>query len=157
MAPGCDYAVARVRAMRGRLLGRAGITNLLAQPGLPARLEFLKRTDYGEALAAHLSREPDPLVAAERGLRACLMDDLARIDRFLRGERLQALFRAILAFAFRELRAHRVFAHCEPANVASARVMEKVGMQCEGILHRWTMHPNRSDEPRDCYCYAITK
>ena len=98
MAAGCDYANARVRAMRGRLLGRAGITNLLAQPGLPARLEFLKRTDYGEALAAHVGRDPDPLVAAERGLRARLMDDLARIDRFLRGERLQALFRAILAF-----------------------------------------------------------
>jgi hypothetical protein len=83
--------------MRGGLLGRAGITDLLAQPGLLARLEFLKRTDYGEALAAHVGREPDLLVAAERGLRARLMDDLARIDRFLSGEQLQVLFRAILA------------------------------------------------------------
>lgn len=98
MAAGCDYANARVRAMRGRLLGRAGITDLLAQPGLPARLEFLKRTDYGEVLAAHLSRGPDPLAAAERALRARLVDDLARIDRFFRGERLQGLFRAVLAF-----------------------------------------------------------
>ena len=36
----CDYANARVRAMKGRLLGPNGITELLAQPGLdgPARL-----------------------------------------------------------------------------------------------------------------------
>jgi RimJ/RimL family protein N-acetyltransferase len=37
--------------------------------------------------------------------------------------------RAVLGFAFRELGAHRVFSHCEPANVASARVMEKAGMR----------------------------
>ncbi|OFW05197.1 MAG: hypothetical protein A3I61_10580 [Acidobacteria bacterium RIFCSPLOWO2_02_FULL_68_18] len=98
MAAGCDYAVARVRAMRGRLLGRAGIAALLAEPGLAARLEFLKRTDYGEAIAAHLGGEPDPLAGVERGLRARLMDDLARIDRFLAGERVRALFRSVLAF-----------------------------------------------------------
>lgn len=98
MTAGCDYANARVRAMRGRLLGRAGIENLLAQSGLSARLEYLKRTDYGDTLAAHLGREPDQLAAVERGLRARFMGDLARIDRFLEGERPRALFRAFLAF-----------------------------------------------------------
>ena len=92
-----DYANARVRGMKGRLLGPKGITGLLAQPGLAARLDYLKKTDYGEAVAAHLMREPDPLRGAERGLRARLIDDFLRIDRFLRGERVRALFRAVVA------------------------------------------------------------
>jgi ribosomal-protein-alanine N-acetyltransferase len=47
--------------------------------------------------------------------------------------------RAVLGFGFRELGLHRVYATCRPANVASSRVMEKVGMQREGHLrrHRW--------------------
>lgn len=52
---------------------------------------------------------------------------------------------------------YRVWAVCDVENQASARVLEKVGMQREGILRRWSVHPNRSDEPRDCYCYALTK
>ncbi len=52
---------------------------------------------------------------------------------------------------------YRVWAVCDMENVASARVLEKVGMQREGILRRYIMHPNVSDEPRDCYCYAIVK
>ncbi len=49
---------------------------------------------------------------------------------------------------------HRVWAVCDTANLASARVMEKVGMTREGILKRWTVHPNVSSEPRDCFVYA---
>lgn len=41
---------------------------------------------------------------------------------------------ALLAFGFRELRMHRIWAHCVAENVASARVLEKIGMQCEGRL-----------------------
>lgn len=52
---------------------------------------------------------------------------------------------------------YRVWALCDVENAASARVLEKVGMKREGILRRATMHPNLSDEPRDSYCYAITK
>jgi ribosomal-protein-alanine N-acetyltransferase len=52
---------------------------------------------------------------------------------------------------------YRVFATCDLENPASARVMEKVGMQCEGILRRYIVHPNISDEPRDSYMYAIVK
>jgi len=40
--------------------------------------------------------------------------------------------RALIAFGFRQLGLHRIYATCDPANTASARVMEKGGMQCEG-------------------------
>jgi V/A-type H+-transporting ATPase subunit C len=95
---GCDYANARIHAREGRLLGGKGIAELLAQPGLAARLDYLKKTDYAEAVTVYRTRETDPLRGAERGLRMRLADDLVRIDRFLRGERVLSLFRAVLAF-----------------------------------------------------------
>ena len=52
---------------------------------------------------------------------------------------------------------YRVFATCDIENVASARVMEKIGMQREGILRKYILHPNISDVPRDSYMYAIVK
>lgn len=52
---------------------------------------------------------------------------------------------------------YRVWALCDAENVASARVLEKVGMKREGLLRRNMIHPNISDEPRDSYCYAIVK
>jgi ribosomal-protein-alanine N-acetyltransferase len=43
---------------------------------------------------------------------------------------------------------------CDVENRASARVMEKAGLTCEGVARRWMVHPNVSDEPRDCFSYA---
>jgi [ribosomal protein S5]-alanine N-acetyltransferase len=51
----------------------------------------------------------------------------------------------------------RVWATCDVDNVASARVLERVGMQPEGVLRRWIMHPNISEEPRDSLCYAVVR
>lgn len=48
----------------------------------------------------------------------------------------------------------RVSAYCDVENVASAQVLEKVGMQREGVLRRFIIHPNLSAEPRDAYLYA---
>ena len=39
-------------------------------------------------------------------------------------------------------------------NGASARVMEKAGLEREGLLRRWSIHPNVGDAPRDCFSYA---
>jgi hypothetical protein len=50
-----------------------------------------------------------------------------------------------------------VWAICDTANEASARMLEKVGMTRKGILRRWSLHPNVSAEPRDCYVYAKVK
>jgi [ribosomal protein S5]-alanine N-acetyltransferase len=52
---------------------------------------------------------------------------------------------------------YRVWSVCDVDNRASARVMEKAGMRREGILRRWSMHPTISEEPRDSYCYSITR
>ena len=49
---------------------------------------------------------------------------------------------------------HRVWAVCDVDNHASARVMEKIGMEREGILRSWVIHPNISALPRDALCYA---
>jgi V/A-type H+-transporting ATPase subunit C len=94
---GSDYANARIRAMKGRLLGPARTLEVLAQPDLAARLEYLGRTDYAEALAAHAGRGLDPLSGAERGLRARLVDDRLRIDRHLGPGRARELLRSVLA------------------------------------------------------------
>ncbi len=51
----------------------------------------------------------------------------------------------------------RVWAVCDVENAASVRVLKKAGFQQEGILRRWLIHPDISDEPRDCYCYAVVK
>ena len=48
----------------------------------------------------------------------------------------------------------RVWAVCDLENIGSARVLERVGMEREGIVRRWIMHPNVSAEPRDCYMYS---
>jgi RimJ/RimL family protein N-acetyltransferase len=65
--------------------------------------------------------------------------------------------RGLVAWALKQKEIYRVWAVCDTDNVASARVMEKAGMQREGTLRRWSVHPNLSLEPRDSYCYAIVK
>ena len=65
--------------------------------------------------------------------------------------------RAIIEWAFQQPSIYRVYATTDVENVASRRVMEKAGMQCEGILRRYILHPNISAIPRDSYMYAITK
>ena len=64
---------------------------------------------------------------------------------------------ALVDWALGQEEIFRVWAVCDLENPASARVMEKVGMQKEGILKRWFIHPNISSVPRDCYCYAVSK
>jgi ribosomal-protein-alanine N-acetyltransferase len=62
--------------------------------------------------------------------------------------------RAVVDLAFADPAVYRVWAVCDVENRASARVMEKLGMQLEGVLRRWVVHPNISSEPRDSLCYA---
>lgn len=59
---------------------------------------------------------------------------------------------ALLAFGFQELGLHRVWAGCIAENIASARVMEKIGMRQEGHLreNEWM-----KDRWWDTLLYAI--
>ncbi len=63
----------------------------------------------------------------------------------------------LVQWAFAQPEVFRVWAVCDIDNVASARLLESVGMQREGTLRRWILHPNLSDSPRDCLCYAVVK
>lgn len=60
--------------------------------------------------------------------------------------------RALLDFAFKQVGVHRVVAFCNANNAASARVMEKLGMQRDGLLREalWW-----NDTWCDEYLYAI--
>ena len=60
--------------------------------------------------------------------------------------------RALVAFGFGELGMHRIYAFCDTDNPASARVLEKTGMQREGRLRRHVLVRGRW---RDSYLYAI--
>jgi len=62
--------------------------------------------------------------------------------------------RAVTDWLLRQPDIYRVYATCDVDNPASARVMEKAGMKYEGLLRRYMIHPNVSDEPRDCLMYA---
>jgi RimJ/RimL family protein N-acetyltransferase len=63
----------------------------------------------------------------------------------------------VIQWAFQQPSIYRIYATTDVDNVASQRVLEKVGMKCEGLLHKYIVHPNISDVPRDSYMYAITK
>ena len=65
--------------------------------------------------------------------------------------------RAVIHWAFQQPSIYRVYATTDVENVASQHVLEKVGMQCEGVLRKYIIHPNISNIPRDSYMYAITK
>lgn len=54
-------------------------------------------------------------------------------------------------------RLRRAWAYCAVENPSSARVMEKAGLEREGVLRRWQVFPNLGPEPRDCVFYAKVK
>lgn len=64
---------------------------------------------------------------------------------------------AIIGWAFQQSSIYRVYATTDTENIASQRVLEKAGMQCEGMLRKYIVHPNISEIPRDSYIYAITR
>jgi ribosomal-protein-alanine N-acetyltransferase len=63
----------------------------------------------------------------------------------------------IVYWALRRDSVFRISSVCDVENIGSARVMEKSGLNREGLLRRWLIHPNISDEPRDCFSYAATR
>ena len=64
---------------------------------------------------------------------------------------------ALVEWAFSDSSVFRVWAVCDLDNEASARLLERNGFHQEGILRKYSLHPNVSNVPRDCYCYAKTR
>ena len=117
------------------LLSRRG-RRRLTEPGLRRRVWTIARADDDTAIG-QVSLRFD-------GHRATLGYVLARAfwGRGLATEAARAAVAAALALPHIEL----VWAYCDVDNRASARVMEKAGMQSEGVLRRWAVHPNLSNK-----------
>ncbi|MGZ9585765.1 GNAT family N-acetyltransferase [Paenibacillus marinisediminis] len=61
---------------------------------------------------------------------------------------------AILKYGFEEMNLHRIIATCQPENIPSYRVMEKIGMRREGYFKKCIPHEN---EWWDEYYYAMLR
>ncbi len=59
---------------------------------------------------------------------------------------------AVLKYSFEIMKLHRIVATCQPENIASYRVMEKIGMRKEGLFKKCIPQGN---EWWDEYFYAI--
>ncbi len=62
--------------------------------------------------------------------------------------------REVIGWALRQPSIWRIGAVADIDNRASARVMEKAGLEREGVLRRWLVHPAIGDVPRDCISFA---
>lgn len=60
----------------------------------------------------------------------------------------------IVEYGFKEMNLHRIIATCQPENIPSWRVMEKIGMRREGYFQKCIPHGN---EWWDEYYYAILR
>ncbi|MFH1467322.1 MAG: GNAT family N-acetyltransferase [Pseudomonadota bacterium] len=65
--------------------------------------------------------------------------------------------RAVTGWAVGLPTIRRVWATCDVENLASAKVLENIGMTREGVLRRWAVRPNVSSEPRDTLVFAMVR
>jgi ribosomal-protein-alanine N-acetyltransferase len=63
----------------------------------------------------------------------------------------------VMSWMFSLSPVRRVWAICDAANLASARVLEKLEMTCEGVMRKAVVRPNIGGEPRDALLYARIK
>ena len=127
-------------------------------------ITFLQRCEqvwrYGTAFPWTLWRREDEAFAGMLEIRvggSSVDIGYALARRWWRQGLMSEAVSAIIEWAFAQPSVHRVWATCDVENVASARLLERVGMEREGVLRRWIVHPNVSESPRDAFCYAIVK
>ncbi len=100
-------------------------------------------------------------VGAIRGALALQLDDPYRLEvdyvlartSWGRGLMTEALSE-VTHWALAQPRIFRVGAVCDVDDAGGIRVLEQAGFIREAVLRRWAVHPNISDQPRDCYSYA---
>jgi ribosomal-protein-alanine N-acetyltransferase len=63
---------------------------------------------------------------------------------------------AALSALWRNPATQRIWTVCDLENVGSRRVLEKLGLQCEGTLEKWLVLPAFGDEARDCLVFSTT-
>jgi [ribosomal protein S5]-alanine N-acetyltransferase len=96
-----------------------------------------------------------------RGASRCANGPRTRLDcgyvlvrRWWRQGLMTEVLTEVTLWAFRQPSVFRIGAVCDAENIGSTRVLEKSGFVREGLLRRWLLHSNISDEPRDCFSYA---
>lgn len=72
-------------------------------------------------------------------------------DYFNKGYATEAAW-AVLNYGFTKMNLHRIIATCQPENIPSYRVMEKIGMRREGYFKKCIPH---GDSWWDEYYYAV--
>lgn len=60
--------------------------------------------------------------------------------------------KAVLSIGFRGFGLHRIYATCDPNNLASTTVLEKIGMQKEGFIRE---HIRMKSSWRDSFLYSM--
>ena len=103
-------------------------------------------------------RESDFLSTEEERLRYCKVLIAFHLSRseWGRGYVTEATL-TLIDWAIGQPQVVRIWTVVDVDNVASIRVLEKVGMIREGLLKRWSIHPNVSPEPRDFYVCSFVK
>jgi RimJ/RimL family protein N-acetyltransferase len=135
-----DAAVMRYVGEERRPLDRAGVAALMTAAGA-------HWSEYGYGLLAIVERETGRLIG-EAGLQVLEAGPDVEIGYTLaraawgRGYATEAA-RAVLRWGFARLRLHRIHAVSDPANHASLRVLDKLGMTRRGV--------------RECYGAAMTE
>src|SRR5215510_1234303 len=64
---------------------------------------------------------------------------------------------AVIEWALAQPTIYRVWATCDVENEASARLLERAGMEREGVLRRWLKRPALGAEPRDSLAYSLLR
>ncbi len=81
------------------------------------------------------------------------LDYLLSREYWNRGLMTEAV-KEVIRFGFEKMQLNRIQGICEIANIASACVMEKAGMQFEGVLRNYIQHDGR---PLDMKMYSIVR
>ena len=100
-------------------------------------------------------------VGAIRGALALQLDDPYRLEveyvlarSSWGGGLMTEALSEVAHWALAQPRIFRVGAVCDVDDAGGIRVLEQAGFIREALLRRWAVHPNISDQPRDCYSYA---
>ena len=121
-----------------------------------ARTTQVALTGEGDKILLGLERKQDARLIGEVSLIwRSVADQQAEIGNILHPDVHRQGFAseaaaALLAFGFRDVGLHRIYARCDARNIASARVMARLGMREEAHFREHTHLKGRWDEELIC-------